>query len=135
MRIGVLALQGAFIEHIRKLGGLGLAATEVRLPRDLQQLDGLIIPGGESTAIGKPHGRLWVDGPRPGIRRGSTRCGDLRRYDRDGQGDRAEQPLLGLMDIAVERNGLRPADRQLRGGAGPWRFSRTAPPARFRGFS
>ncbi|NNL78199.1 MAG: pyridoxal 5'-phosphate synthase glutaminase subunit PdxT, partial [Desulfobacterales bacterium] len=53
MKIGVLALQGAFIEHIRILQKLGVEPSEVRLPQDLEALDGLIIPGGESTTIGK----------------------------------------------------------------------------------
>ncbi|MBN1367237.1 MAG: pyridoxal 5'-phosphate synthase glutaminase subunit PdxT [Dehalococcoidales bacterium] len=51
MKIGVLALQGAFLEHIEILRGLGAAAVTVRLPKELQGLDGLIIPGGESTSI------------------------------------------------------------------------------------
>ena len=49
MKIGVLALQGAFIEHIKMLRQLGVEAVEVRLPQQLDGLDGLIIPGGEST--------------------------------------------------------------------------------------
>ena len=53
MKIGVFALQGAFIEHIRMLKQLGVDAGEVRLPDELDGLDGLIIPGGESTTIGK----------------------------------------------------------------------------------
>jgi pyridoxal 5'-phosphate synthase pdxT subunit len=51
MKIGVLALQGAFIEHIEVIRRLREEAKEVRLPRDLDGLDGLIIPGGESTTI------------------------------------------------------------------------------------
>lgn len=51
MRIGVLAAQGAFIEHIAVLRRLGVEAVPVRLPGDLEGLDGLIIPGGESTTI------------------------------------------------------------------------------------
>ena len=51
MRIGVLALQGAFAEHIAVLRKLGVEAVEVRLPKQLDGLDGLIIPGGESTSI------------------------------------------------------------------------------------
>lgn len=51
--IGVLALQGAFREHVAMLRKLGVAAREVRLPRDLDGLSGLILPGGESTTIGK----------------------------------------------------------------------------------
>jgi len=104
MRIGVLALQGAFIEHIRKLGGLGLAATEVRLPRDLQQLDGLIIPGGESTAIGKlMDGYGLMDPVREFAGQHAVwgTCAGMIVMAREiGR----EQPLLGLMDIAVERN-------------------------------
>ncbi|MDL1914981.1 pyridoxal 5'-phosphate synthase glutaminase subunit PdxT, partial [Anaerolineae bacterium CFX4] len=53
MEIGVLALQGAFIEHRKKLESLGATVREVRLPEHLDGLDGLIIPGGESTTIGK----------------------------------------------------------------------------------
>lgn len=53
MRIGVLALQGAFREHIMMLEALDVTAVAVRLPEQLGDLNGLIIPGGESTAIGK----------------------------------------------------------------------------------
>lgn len=53
MRIGVLAMQGAFIEHIAVLHRLGVEALPIRLPQQLDGLDGLIIPGGESTAISK----------------------------------------------------------------------------------
>ena len=53
MKIGVLASQGAFIEHIAILNRLGVKAVPVRLPRELAGLDGLIIPGGESTTISK----------------------------------------------------------------------------------
>ena len=53
MKIGVLALQGDFREHIQMLQALGLDTAEVRLPADLDLIDGLVIPGGESTTIGK----------------------------------------------------------------------------------
>ncbi|WP_304944092.1 pyridoxal 5'-phosphate synthase glutaminase subunit PdxT [Vallitalea guaymasensis] len=53
MRIGVLALQGAYIEHINKLGKLDIETKEIRYSRDLNDIDGIIIPGGESTSIGK----------------------------------------------------------------------------------
>jgi len=53
MKIGVLALQGAFIEHETVLKRLGVEAIEVRLPKDLDGVAGVIIPGGESTTIGK----------------------------------------------------------------------------------
>jgi 5'-phosphate synthase pdxT subunit len=51
MRVGVLALQGTFIEHINVLRQLGVEAPPIRLPRELGTLDGLIIPGGESTTM------------------------------------------------------------------------------------
>ncbi|MBA3382382.1 MAG: pyridoxal 5'-phosphate synthase glutaminase subunit PdxT, partial [Actinobacteria bacterium] len=50
-RIGVLALQGAFREHVQVLERLGAEVVEVRLPEELEGLDGLVIPGGESTTI------------------------------------------------------------------------------------
>jgi 5'-phosphate synthase pdxT subunit len=53
MKIGVLALQGDFTEHQVMLEKLGTEVVQVRLPRQLDGLDGLIIPGGESTTIGK----------------------------------------------------------------------------------
>src|SRR5437868_3383805 len=53
MKIGVLALQGAFREHIQMLREMNVDAVEIRLPEQLRDLDGLIIPGGESTTIGK----------------------------------------------------------------------------------
>ena len=53
MKIGILALQGDFAEHIVMLKRLNVEAVEVRLPEHLKGLDGLIIPGGESTTIGK----------------------------------------------------------------------------------
>jgi 5'-phosphate synthase pdxT subunit len=53
LRIGVLALQGDFEAHARTLRQLGAAVSEVRTPDDLEGLDGLVIPGGESTTIGK----------------------------------------------------------------------------------
>src|SRR5512132_1969390 len=52
-RVGVLALQGDFREHIEVLRRLGADAREIRLPGELDQVQGLIIPGGESTTIGK----------------------------------------------------------------------------------
>jgi 5'-phosphate synthase pdxT subunit len=51
LKVGVLALQGAFIEHSRILRGLGIESPLIRLPDELDGLDGLIIPGGESTTI------------------------------------------------------------------------------------
>ncbi len=104
MRIGVLALQGDFAEHIAALRRLGAETREVRLPKDLEGLDGLIIPGGESTTIGK----LAVDfGLMEPLRKFGREkpiwgtCAGAIFLSKDAS---REQPLLGLMDIKVERN-------------------------------
>lgn len=105
MRIGVLALQGAFIEHIAMLRGLGVEATEVRLPEQLEGLDGLIIPGGESTTIGKLAFSYGLVEPLRELGRGGWpiwgTCAGMIMLARDVG---VEQPLLGLMDISVQRN-------------------------------
>ena len=104
MTIGVLALQGDFQEHCVMLKRLGVQAREVRLPKHLEGLAGIILPGGESTTIGKlarEYGLLDA------LRDGSTAlpmwgtCGGLVFMARDVGHD---QPLLGLMDISVTRN-------------------------------
>jgi pyridoxal 5'-phosphate synthase pdxT subunit len=104
MKIGVLALQGAFIEHINILRELGVEAVEVRLPEHLVGLDGLIIPGGESTTIGKlavtyalidPLKQFAAEKPVWGT------CAGMIFMAKDIG---LEQPLLGVMDIVVERN-------------------------------
>ena len=104
MKIGVLALQGDFAEHRTILRELGVEVVEVRLPEHLQGLDGLIIPGGESTTIGK-------------LARDFGLLDDLRKFGKEkpiwgtcagaiflSKDARRQQPLLGLMDITVERN-------------------------------
>jgi 5'-phosphate synthase pdxT subunit len=104
LKIGVLALQGAFIEHIHKLGQLSVQTVEVRLPQDLQGLEGLIIPGGESTTIGKLMVSYDLMDP---IRRFAARnaiwgtCAGMILMAKEVGRD---QPVLGLMDIVVERN-------------------------------
>jgi 5'-phosphate synthase pdxT subunit len=104
MRIGVLALQGDFAEHKAVLQRLAVEVTEVRQPADLQGLEGLIIPGGESTTIGKLATRFELMEPLRTF--GAERaiwgtCAGAIFLARDVQRD---QPLLGLMDITVERN-------------------------------
>ena len=87
MKIGVLALQGAFIEHIHMLSGMGVEAIDVRLPGELDGLDGLILPGGESTTIGKlavTYG--FVDALRS-FGQDETDLGDLCRCNITGQGN------------------------------------------------
>jgi 5'-phosphate synthase pdxT subunit len=104
MKIGVLAIQGDFAEHITMLKRLGVETSEVRLPAHLDGLDGLILPGGESTTIGK----LCVDfGLLEPLREfGKDRamwgtCAGAIFLSKDA---RRGQPLLGSMDITVERN-------------------------------
>jgi 5'-phosphate synthase pdxT subunit len=104
MNIGVLALQGDFSEHISMLKRLGVAASEVRLPRDLAGLDGLIIPGGESTTIGKLAVAYDLIEPLRQFGREKAiwgTCAGAIFLSRDA---RRDQPLLGLMDITVIRN-------------------------------
>jgi len=105
MKIGVLALQGAFIEHEQVLSRLGVETREVRLPTDLEGLDGLIIPGGESTTIGKLAVQYGLIGPlREMARSGKPMwgtCAGMIFMARDAGRD---QPLLDLMDVRVKRN-------------------------------
>jgi 5'-phosphate synthase pdxT subunit len=105
-RVGVLALQGAFIEHVHALRDLGVEAKEVRLPEDLQGLDGLIIPGGESTAIGKLMTNWGLIEPvKEMAAEGKAiwgTCAGMILLAKDIGG--LNQPLLGLMDIKVKRN-------------------------------
>lgn len=104
MKIGVLALQGDFAEHVAMLRRVGAEAVEVRLPCHLDGLHGLVIPGGESTTIGK----LAVDFElmEPLREFGKRRavwgtCAGMIFLSKDAGRD---QPLLGLMDIVVQRN-------------------------------
>ncbi len=96
MTIGVLALQGAFREHAVALRRLGVEAVEVRLPEQLEGLDGLIIPGGESTTMMR---LMEIYGLDEAIRSFSEpifgTCAGMIVLDRE---------RLGLIDLAVERN-------------------------------
>ena len=104
MKIGVLALQGDFAEHIAMLKRINVEAVEVRLPEHLKGLDGLIIPGGESTTIGKLAVAYNLMEP---LKQFGQRhaiwgtCAGAIFLSKDVSRD---QPLLGLMDIKVERN-------------------------------
>lgn len=104
MKIGVLALQGDFAEHISMLKKIGVEAVEVRLPKHLDGLDGLIMPGGESTTIGKLAVAYGLMEPLREF--GKTQaiwgtCAGAIFLSKDIGRD---QPLLGLMDIKVQRN-------------------------------
>ena len=104
MRIGILALQGDFAEHCAVLRRLGVEAVEIRLPEQLESLDRLIIPGGESTTIAKlavsyglmePLRKFGTEKPVWGT------CAGAIFLSKDAH---RSQPLLQLMDITVERN-------------------------------
>ena len=104
MKIGVLALQGDFAEHVEVLRRLGVEGLEVRLPGQLDGLDGLIIPGGESTTIGKLAVQYGLMDPIRALAAGKPvwgTCAGAIFLSRDA---RRQQPLLGLMDIRVARN-------------------------------
>jgi 5'-phosphate synthase pdxT subunit len=96
MRIGVLALQGAFREHAEVLRSLGAEVVEVRLPEEIAGLDGLVIPGGESTTIMR---LARIYGLDEAVRefRGAIlgTCAGMIVLDRDH---------LGLVDLLVDRN-------------------------------
>jgi 5'-phosphate synthase pdxT subunit len=105
MQIGVLALQGAFREHIHMLQRMGMAAHEVRLPAQLAQTDGLIMPGGESTTMGKlarEYGLL--DAIRAMAQAGKPIWGTCAGMILLAKDIGAEPPHLGLMDVRVQRN-------------------------------
>lgn len=104
MVIGVLALQGDFAEHIAMLKRIGVTASEVRLPGQLNDLDGLIIPGGESTTIGKLATDYHLIEPLrtfAGTRPVWGTCAGAIFLSKDVQ---RNQPLLELMDIRIARN-------------------------------
>ena len=107
-KVGVLALQGGFRPHAEALAALGADVVEVRLPRDLAAADALVLPGGESTTVG----RLLVtsgllDPLRERLGRGMPALGTcagmilLASEVRDG---RPDQPVLAAIDLTVRRN-------------------------------
>ena len=108
MRIGVLALQGAFIEHKNVLARLGVQPVEVRLPEHLEGLAGLIIPGGESTTIGLLAQKWGLLEPlREFARSGRPlwgTCAGMILLAKEVVDGVPGQPILGLMDITVRRN-------------------------------
>ncbi|MSQ44395.1 MAG: pyridoxal 5'-phosphate synthase glutaminase subunit PdxT [Chloroflexi bacterium] len=108
LTIGVLAMQGAFVEHLRILTKLGATVREVRLPHDLEGLDGIILPGGESTTIGKLLEAWGVLMPlRSAIAQGLPcwgTCAGAILMARDVSDTLPGQPLLSVMDISIRRN-------------------------------
>jgi len=104
MHIGVLALQGAFIEHEKILRRLGVETSEVRLPEQLDGLDGLIIPGGESTTIGKLAVTYGLMEPLRAFAAARSLWGTCAGMIFMAKEIFQDQPLLGVMDITVRRN-------------------------------
>ena len=107
--IGILALQGAFVEHEAMVRRLGAQAVQVRKPEQLADLDGLIIPGGESTTMGLVAERWGLVEPlRAGVRSGKptwgTCAGMIMLADRATGQKEGGQTLLGGLDVTVNRN-------------------------------
>jgi len=106
MKIGVLAVQGAFIEHVRTFASIGIETVEVRQPADLEDVAGLVLPGGESTAqrrlidrwgLREPIARLAETGaPLFGT------CAGMILLSREIGG--GEEPVFPLLDVIVARN-------------------------------
>ncbi len=104
MKIGVLALQGDFSEHINKLSGLGVSAAEVRLPSDLSGLAGAILPGGESTTFRKLAAAYGLIEPLREFGKDHALWGTCAGAIALAKHIGREGPILGLMDITIERN-------------------------------
>jgi 5'-phosphate synthase pdxT subunit len=105
MKIGVLALQGAFREHLDRLAEIGVAGVAVRLPADLEGVAGLILPGGESTTMRRLIDRWGLRGPILDLAASGAplfgTCAGLIVIAREIAG---EEPILPLMDVRVVRN-------------------------------
>jgi len=104
IEIGILALQGDFIEHDNILRSIGVKPRLVKLPKHLTGLDGLIIPGGESTTIGKLAAAYGLINPLRQFGRERAiwgTCAGAIFLSKDAERD---QPLLEMMDIQVQRN-------------------------------
>lgn len=104
MKIGVLALQGDFAEHQVMLQNLGAEAVQVRLAEQLSDLNGLIIPGGESTTIGKLATDFKLMEPLRDFGQKHAIWGTCAGAIFLSKDAHRKQPLLGLMDITIERN-------------------------------
>ena len=104
--IGVLALQGAFAEHIKMLSELGAECFEIRQPKDIErQFDGLVIPGGESTVMGKLLRELDIyDELKAMITKGLPVFGTCAGLILLAKKIDGEEPHLAVMDIEAKRN-------------------------------
>jgi 5'-phosphate synthase pdxT subunit len=105
VKIGVLGLQGDYLEHHQVLRRLGVETVDVRLPQHLEGVDGLIIPGGESTTIGALAERYGLMDPlRRMAEAGKPIWGTCAGMIFLAKDVGRPQPTLGLMDIQVQRN-------------------------------
>ena len=106
MKIGVLALQGAFREHLRTLAAIGVEGVPVRLPNDLDEVAGLILPGGESTTMRQLIERWGLRQPILDLASSGAplfgTCAGMIVLAREIAG--GEPPILPLLDVTVERN-------------------------------
>jgi 5'-phosphate synthase pdxT subunit len=106
MKIGVLALQGAFAEHVAALRAIGVEAVEVRMPAQLEDVDGLIIPGGESTTMRRLIARWGLREPILALAAEGKplfgTCAGMIVLSKQIEG--GEEPVLPLLDVRVERN-------------------------------
>jgi 5'-phosphate synthase pdxT subunit len=121
-------VQGNFREHIAMLSRLGVEASEVRQPEQLHGLDGLVIPGGESTAIGR---LIRLTGLESALATFSApifgTCAGMILLAKEASDGRPDQALLGLMDISVRRNGY---GRQVRSFEADLRIGENGHPLR-----
>jgi 5'-phosphate synthase pdxT subunit len=130
--VGVLALQGDVLEHVRMLSLAGSRAVAVRHPEQLDGLDGVVLPGGESTTIGKMlrrfgllaplHDRLAAGLPALGTCAGAILLGSEALH---ADGTPSDQPLLRVMDTVVRRNAF---GRQVASFEGPLDIDGVPPP-------
>ena len=106
MKIGVLAVQGDFIEHVRTFRSIGVDAVEVRLPDDLDGVSGLALPGGESTAMRRLIARWGLRQPILDLAASGApifgTCAGMILLAREIAG--GEEPVLPLLDVTVQRN-------------------------------
>jgi 5'-phosphate synthase pdxT subunit len=106
VKIGVLALQGAFAEHVNVLRAIGVEAVEVRLPEHLEDVAGLILPGGESTTMRRLIDRWGMRGPILELAASGAplfgTCAGMIVLAREITG--GEDPILPLLDVTVTRN-------------------------------
>jgi len=107
-RIGVLALQGAVRQHVEAIRAVGAEPVEVRLPRDLVDLDALILPGGESTTMRRLIDAYNLRDPITAMARANTPmlgtcAGMILLAERIA--DEGDEPYFGVLDLEVRRNG------------------------------